>query len=59
MRQKKPAAPGSVQYMIERIRDAVIECTAPEYDCYDALTDEASGWEIRFKQLEAEKEDGE
>jgi hypothetical protein len=43
-----------IETMLEKIRKAVSECTCTERETYEALVDEASGWEMRLKELEAE-----
>jgi hypothetical protein len=43
--------------VIEIIRQTMGRHVGSEKSLYDALTDEASGWEMRLQELEAEEED--
>lgn len=46
----------SVKKMLDEIRRAISQCTAGEKESYEALVDEASGWEMQLEELEAEEE---
>lgn len=44
------------QRMIEKIRTAMAQCNASEREVYEALCDEATGWQMRLEELEDEDE---
>lgn len=47
----------STKQMIEQIRTIISKCTDSEKATYEALVDEASGWEMRLEELEDEEGD--
>ncbi len=47
----------TTQKVIDEIRKLMARCTDSEKELYEALVDEASGWEMRLQELEREDED--
>lgn len=41
--------------MIDKIRIIVGNCTDPELECYEALMEEADGWQMRLDELNDEE----
>ncbi len=49
----------TIERMLEEVRDVIARCDASEKETYEALLDEAAGWEMRLRELEAEEDDAE
>jgi len=47
----------TIKKMLEEIRRIIGQCTASEKETYEALVDEAAGWEMRLEELEEEPDE--
>lgn len=47
-----PVYKQDIKTMLDRVRSAIALCRAPERMVLEALTDEASGWEMRLDELD-------
>ena len=57
---KKQRTKTAIETMMDKIRNAVAECGEAgvgEMACYEALTEEADGWQMRLDELKEEARD--